>query len=143
MRRESRYATGTSTPQIERTERRVGQTTVPLESIAPQGDVQQSLGDVERRDVGDEQGDERPAEQVARSDQYPFDRVIERNRRAHDAWQALEALRADGLCPEDGRRDADRDGRELHVADDLVDRAVRRRRARTEVIDERDHRDFG
>ena len=48
--------------------------------------------------------------------------------RADDAAELVLAPRADALRAEDRRGDADRNRRKLHVADDLVDRAVRRRR---------------
>jgi hypothetical protein len=59
------------------------------------------------------------------------------------APELIFAARADALRAEDRSRDADRDRGELYVTDNLIDRSVGRRGARTKTIDERDDRNFG
>lgn len=100
--------------------------------------MQQVFGLDPRRRVSDEQSQQPVGQQIAQQHQPTGEPEVDRQPRAQDRPQALQASGTDGLGAEDRGGDGNRQRRKLHIVDDLRHRAVGRRGLGTVAIDQRE-----
>ena len=105
--------------------------------------MQQVFGHLAHRLAGQEESQQPRRQQITRHDQRAGQQHVEQQARLDQRAQPIRTAGADELRAEDRRRDGNRQRRKLHVVDDLVHRAIRRRGVGAVAVDQAQNRQLG